>query len=61
MSDSTLPGCISNYGVPAPPNGPCEKCSYAQLCKHVKANFVPKTKLQPILAKIEEIEQKLRR
>jgi hypothetical protein len=59
--DSTLPGCLGYYGTPLPPNGPCEKCSYAQLCKHVKANFVPKTKLQMVLAKLTEIEGKLRR
>jgi len=57
---NTLPGCVGYFGAPLAPNGPCEKCSYAPLCKHVKANFVPKTKLQSILAKIEEIERKLK-
>jgi hypothetical protein len=62
MSDnSTLPGCVGFYGAPLAPNGPCEKCSYARLCKHVKVNFVAKTKLQPILALLEDLEQKLRR
>jgi hypothetical protein len=58
--NSTLPGCFALYGAPLAPNGPCEKCTYARLCKHVKANFVAKTKLQPILARLEEIERKLK-
>jgi hypothetical protein len=56
----TLASCIGYFGAPLAPNGPCENCNHAPLCKHVKANFVPKTKLQPILARLEEIERKLK-
>jgi hypothetical protein len=58
--DSTLPGCIGYFGFPITPNGPCERCGYAKLCRHVRQNFVPKAKLQPILVKIEEMERRLK-
>jgi hypothetical protein len=56
----TLPGCIGYFGAPLAPNGPCQKCPHLRLCKHVKTNFVPKTKLQPILAKVERLEVAVR-
>jgi|YelNatPaOPRAMG01_1025707.scaffolds.fasta_scaffold82926_3 hypothetical protein len=60
VDNSTLPGCIGYFGHAIAPNGPCERCGYARLCRHVKLNFVPKAKLQPILAKLEEVERKLK-
>jgi hypothetical protein len=59
MNDS-MPGCIGFFGFPIPPNGPCEVCRYKQLCNRVQQKFVPKTKLQPILAKLERLEAVLR-
>jgi hypothetical protein len=56
--DSALPGCIGYYGCP---DHPCEGCGYAQLCRHVKANFVAKAKLQLVLARLTELKQVLRR
>ena len=54
MNDSTLPGCFS-LGKPLPPNR-CETCRYREDCK----KYVPKTKLQAILAKLEKLEAVLR-
>ncbi|MHA1711324.1 MAG: hypothetical protein ACTSUS_04580 [Candidatus Freyarchaeota archaeon] len=31
----TLPGCIGYCGSPLPPNGPCKRCKYAELCKRM--------------------------
>jgi hypothetical protein len=57
----TLPGCIGCYGHAIAPNGPCDGCRYARLCLHVESNFVPKKSLEPILARLTELEQMLRR
>jgi hypothetical protein len=40
------------FGFPIAPNGPCEDCHYAQLCKRVKTDFVP------VLAELSELKKK---
>jgi hypothetical protein len=60
VGEDALPGCLGYYGAPVPPNGPCDICRYKRLCRHVKANFVPKVKLDQILERIEEMEARLR-
>jgi len=55
----SLPGCIGYHGFPLAPNGPCEKCAQADLCKRVKANFVPKAEVRVVLSKPKEIAFKV--
>ena len=55
--DSTLPGCLGCYSNAVPPNGPCRECKDRDLCQRVAQNFVPKSKLKPILGRVEDIEQ----
>lgn len=33
MNDSTTPGCLCNYGNPTFSNGPCNKCSWREVCE----------------------------
>jgi hypothetical protein len=56
----TFPCCLGYYGTPLPPNGPCQNCQYASVCAHVTENFVPKARLDPIMARIERIQAILR-
>jgi hypothetical protein len=56
MTDSnSLPGCIGYYGKPVHANK-CEACQYNKLCERV----VAKERLQPLVAKILEVEELLR-
>ena len=59
MAD-TLPGCFGCYGVPIAPNGPCEKCRYAEDCKRYSRDYVPKESVaqvfRDILGIIERVE-----
>jgi len=55
----SLPGCIGSHGFPLAPNGPCEKCAQADLCKRVKANFVSKAEVRAVLGKPKEIAFKV--
>ncbi len=32
-SSKPLPGCITFYGHPTFPNGPCDVCNFEKLCK----------------------------
>jgi hypothetical protein len=57
-NNTTLPSCIG-YGRPLAPND-CQMCEYSSLCRHLAKNFVPKAKLQPIIAKIDRIQAILR-
>ena len=56
MAD-TLPGCFGCYGAPIAPNGPCEKCKYAEDCRR----FVPKEDViqvfRDILGVIKRVER----
>jgi len=54
VDDSTLPGCFS-LGKPLPPNR-CETCKYCEDCR----KYIRKDVLKAVLARIEEIEQKLK-
>jgi len=57
MNDlSTLPSCIGYFGMPQPPNGPCEECKYAADCKRV----VSKDRVKSLLTRIEKIEALLK-
>ena len=60
FNSDTFPCCLGYYGTPLPPNGPCQNCQYASVCLHVTENFVPKAKLDPIMARIERIQAILR-
>ena len=51
---NTLPGCIARFSHPLPPNGPCERCPWARLCRET-AEAVKK-RVAPILQKVEELE-----
>jgi hypothetical protein len=56
MNDNnSLPGCFGFYPKPLGANK-CETCEYNQLCPKV----VAKERLQPLVAKILEVEQILR-
>jgi hypothetical protein len=56
MTDgNSLPGCIGYYGKPVDANK-CEACEYSKLCQKV----VTKERLQPLVAKILEVEELLR-
>lgn len=58
-SDYEIIECIGYYGFPIAPNGPCSKCKYNVLCQHIRQNFVPKTKLKPILERLEGLERRI--
>ncbi|MEM1607077.1 MAG: hypothetical protein QXW55_02425 [Candidatus Bathyarchaeia archaeon] len=55
----TIPGCLGYYGIPLPPNGPCEKCETRELCKYTAKHFVPKKKLQPIFQRLLALEKSM--
>ncbi len=38
-SDSTLPGCIGNFGKPTTPNGPCSECRDKDFCEQATDGF----------------------
>jgi len=54
MEADTLPGCFS-LGKPLPPNR-CETCRYREDCR----KYIRKGALKAVLARIEEIERKLK-
>ncbi len=54
---TTLPECFTYYGEPVAPNGPCLGCAYANICISV----IHVSELTPIISKIEQIEETLRR
>jgi len=60
MSSRIPPNCIGFYGTPITPNGPCEKCGYGELCRHVKSNFIPRNRLEEILLLLQEAKKILR-
>jgi len=55
VDDSSLPGCFS-LNRALPPNR-CETCRHREDCK----KYVKKDTLKEILARLDQIEQKLRR
>lgn len=55
MNDSTLPACIGYYPKAIEPNR-CDTCKHRELCKKT----IAKSRLQPILEKIREIENVLK-
>jgi len=55
MTD-TLPGCFTSYPEAIPPNN-CSTCPLREDCR----KYIKKEALKDILAKIEDLEQKLRR
>ena len=59
IATDSLPGCIGYYSFPLAPNDPCESCVQSDLCKRVKANFVPKSEVSVVLGKLEEIAFKV--
>ena len=56
MSDSTIPSCIGYYGAPIASSGPCESCSYADVC----VKMIPKEKLKPLVEHVERMQRILR-
>lgn len=51
-SPESLPGCLGFFELPMPPNGPCNKCPCAEMCKHL----VRKEEIKAILVLVEEIK-----
>jgi len=48
----TLPGCIGYLGHPIGPNGPCEECGYAAVCKAtIPAKLWEKTRKEKVPSK----------
>jgi len=52
MDASALPQCLGQ-GEPQTPST-CNGCVAKELCKYVRANFVAKNKLMPVLVKLEK-------
>jgi hypothetical protein len=53
MDASALPPCLGQ-DEPETPSA-CNGCAAKELCKYVRANFVAKNKLMPVLSKLEKI------
>jgi len=52
MDASALPPCLGQDEPQIP--SACNGCAAKELCKYVRANFVAKDRLQPILTKLEK-------
>jgi len=49
----TIPPCFG-LGKPQKPDA-CQECDFRELCKKISEEFLPKTKLDPIIRKLENI------
>jgi len=49
----TIPLCFG-LGKPHIPNA-CQECDFKELCRKISGEFLPKTKLDPIIKKLENI------